>query len=246
MGGRGLRAQPWMRSLSCSSRIVTSQRSDRCTLVCSLLHCTLLCNHWIVQNESARARSTNATRNRILDVALEVLGQNLDAGMVDIASAADVVRRTVYGHFPTRTDLIRSLTQRAVNEVAAVLTEANDSEGAAEAVWVDFIAGIWPLTRRYRVLLALRRGEYGEEIHALLGPVDQILADLVQRGQESEVFGRHLPADILSQIAYATVFAIADNDLSNRNVGARAATITSLLILGVPEARARALVDAQP
>jgi len=187
----------------------------------------------------------NNTRNRILDVALEVLGQNLDAGMVDIASAAGVVRRTVYGHFSTRTDLIRSLTQRAVNEVAAVLTEANDSEGAAEAVWVDFIAGLWPLTRRYRVLLALRRGEYGEEIHALLGPVDQILADLVQRGQESEVFGRHLPADILSQLAYAAVFAIADNDLSNRNVGARAATITSLLILGVPEPRAKALVGGQ-
>jgi len=199
----------------------------------------------MVQTESARARSMNDTRNRILDVALEVLGQNPDAGMGDIASAAGVVRRTVYGHFPTRTDLIRSLTQQAVNEVAAVLTEANASDGAAEAVWVDFIAGLWPLTHRYRVLLALRRGEYGEEIHSLLVPVDQILAELVQRGQESEVFGRHLPADILSQIAYAAVFAIADNDLSNRNVGARAATITSLLILGVPEPRAKALVGGQ-
>ena len=188
----------------------------------------------------------NDTRNRILDVALEVLGQNPDTGMGDIASAAGVVRRTVYGHFPTRADLVRTLTQQAVNEIAAVLTEVNASKRSAEAVWVDFIAGLWPLTHRYRVLLALRRGEYGEEIHALLGPVDQILADLVQRGQESEVFGRHLPADILSQIAYAAVFAIADNDLSNRNVGAGAATITSLLILGVPEARARALVDAQP
>jgi AcrR family transcriptional regulator len=204
-----------------------------------------VCNDVSVQIESARARSTNDTRNRILDVALEVLGQNPDAGMGDIASAAGVVRRTVYGHFPSRTDLIRSLTQQAVNEVAAVLAEANASDGAAEAVWVDFIAGLWPLTHRYRVLLALRRGEYGEEIHSLLGPVDQILADLVQRGQEREVFGRHLPADILSQIAYAAVFAIADNDLSNRNVGARAATITSLLILGVPEPRAKALVGGQ-
>jgi AcrR family transcriptional regulator len=199
----------------------------------------------MVRIESARARSMNDTRNRILDVALEVLGQNPDAGMGDIATAAGVVRRTVYGHFPTRADLIRSLTQQAVNEVTAVLTEVNASEGAAEAVWVDFIAGLWPLTHRYRVLLALRRGEYGEEIHALLGPVDQILGDLVQRGQESEVFGRHLPADILSQLAYAAVFAIADNDLSNRNVGARAATITSLLILGVPEPRAKALVGGQ-
>src|SRR5471032_62944 len=121
-----------------------------------------------MQIESGRARSLSDTRNRILDVALEVLGQNPDAGMGDIASAAGVVRRTVYGHFPTRTDLIRSLTQQAVNEVAAVLTEANASEGAAEAVWVDFIAGLWPLTHRYRVLLALRRGEFGEEIHAKL------------------------------------------------------------------------------
>ncbi len=195
--------------------------------------------------ESTRARSTNDTRNRILDVALEVLGQNPDAGMGDIASAAGVVRRTVYGHFPTRADLVRTLTQRAVNEIEAVLTEVDASEGAAEKVWVDFIGGLWPLTHRYRVLLALRRGEYGEDIHALLEPVDQMLSDLVQRGQASGVFGRHLPADILSQIAYSAVFAVADDDLSNRNVGARAATITSLLILGVPTARAEALVAGQ-
>ena len=195
----------------------------------------------MVQIESARTRSMNDTRSRILDVALEVLGQNPDAGMGDIASAAGVVRRTVYGHFPTRTDLVRNLTKRAVSEVAAVLTEVNASDRAAEAVWVDFVARLWPLAHRYRVLLALRRGEYGEEIHALLGPVDKTLADLVQRGQDSQAFGRHLPPDILSQIAYAAVFSIADNDLSNGTLGVRAATITSLLVLGVPKARATAL-----
>ena len=188
----------------------------------------------------------NDTRNRILDVALEVLGQNPDASMGEIASAAGVVRRTVYGHFPTRADLVRTLAQQAVNEVAAVLTEVSAPERAAEAVWVDFIARVWPLARRYRVLLALRRGEYGEEIHALLGPVDKTLADLVQRGQDREVFGRHLPAGILSQVAFAAVFAIADNGLSHGTPGARAATMTSLLMLGVPEARANALVAGQP
>jgi AcrR family transcriptional regulator len=188
----------------------------------------------------------NDTRNRILDVALEVLGQNPEAGMGDIASAAGVVRRTVYGHFPTRSDLVRTLTQRAVNEMTAVLTEVNASDAAAGAAWVDFIARLWPLVRRYKVLLALRRGEYGEEIHALLGPVDKALADLVQRGQDSEVFGRHLPAGLLSQVAYAAVFSIADDDLSTGSSDARAATITSLLVLGVPEASALALVGGQP
>ena len=183
----------------------------------------------------------NETRNRILDVAREVLGQNPDAGMGDIATAAGVVRRTVYGHFPTRTDLVRSLTQQAVNEIEAVLAEVDASDGAAETVWVDFIGRLWPLVHRYRVLLALRRGEYGEEIHALLRPVDRILADLVRRGQDTGVFGRHLPAELLSQLAFSAVFSIADNDLSNGALDARAATITSLLILGVPEPRAQAL-----
>ena len=159
-------------------------------------------------------RSMNETRDRILEVALDVLGENPDAGMGDIAAAAGVVRRTVYGHFPSRLDLIRTLTERAVTEVTAVLTEVNASGAEADAMWVEFIARVWPVAHRYRVLLALRRGEYGEAIHGLLGPVDELLADLVQRGQDSDVFAQHLPAAALSQLAYGVVFAIADSDRS--------------------------------
>ena len=195
--------------------------------------------------QSARARALNATRNRILDVALEVLGENPDAAMGDIAAAAGVVRRTVYGHFPSRTDLVRTLTQRAVSEIETLLTTVDDAERTADAAWVEFIAGLWPLAHRYRVLVALRRGEYGEEIHALLGPVDQVLGDIVRRGQESDVFGRHLSAELLSQIAYAAVFTIADHRRSDPAVGVRAATITSLLLLGVPQPRAEALADGR-
>jgi AcrR family transcriptional regulator len=183
----------------------------------------------------------NETRDRILNVALDVLGEDPDAGMGDIAAAAGVVRRTVYGHFPSRLDLIRALTERAVTEMAGVLTDVSASGAEADATWAEFIARLWPVAHRYRVLLALRRGEYGEAIHGLLGPVDELLAGLVQRGQDSGVFAQHLPAGILSQVAYGAVFAIADGDLPDGTPGARAATITSLLMLGVPEARAIAL-----
>jgi AcrR family transcriptional regulator len=200
-----------------------------------------MCNDDAVPTESSRVRSMNETRDRILDVALDVLGENPDAGMGDIASAAGVVRRTVYGHFPSRLDLIRTLTERAVAERRSVLTEVNATNAEADATWVEFIARVWPVANRYRVLLALRRGEYGEAIHSLLGPLDELLADLVKRGQDSDVFAQHLPAGILSQIAYGVVFAIADSD-SDLSNGVRAATITSLLLLGVPETRAIVLV----
>jgi AcrR family transcriptional regulator len=200
----------------------------------------------VVPAEPSRVRSMNETRDRILDVALDVLGEKPDAGMGDIASAAGVVRRTVYGHFPSRLDLVRTLTERAVTEMTAVLTEVSASDAEADATWAEFIARVWPVAHRYRVLLALRRGEYGEAIHSLLGPVDELLAGLVKRGQDSDVFARHLPAAILSQVAYGAVFAIADSDQSNGTLGARAATITSLLMLGVPETRAIALAGNRP
>jgi AcrR family transcriptional regulator len=196
-----------------------------------------------MQTESARARAMSDTRNRILDVALEVLGQNPDAGMSEVASAAGVVRRTVYGHFPARADLVRSLAQRAVDEITVVLADVDAAGAPADVVWIDFIDRLWPVTRRYRVLLALRRGEFGDEIHVILALVDTKLADLVQRGQDAQVFARHLPAGLLSQIALTTVFTIADNALSNRTLDMRAATMTSLLMLGVPAARANDILN---
>ncbi len=178
------------------------------------------------------------TRNRILDVAREVLGQDPDAGMGDVAAAAGVVRRTVYGHFPSRSDLVRTLAGQAVQEMAAVLEEVDRDEVPADAVWAGFVDRLWPLAHRYRVLLALRRGEYGDEIHDLLGSVDEILADVIRRGQDAGVFGRHLPAEALGRIGYAAVFAIADDRRSGPVFDVRAAAITSLLVLGVPASRA--------
>lgn len=204
-----------------------------------------MCNSGAMQNRSDRARSTEDTRTRILDVALDALGQNPDLGMGEIASSAGVVRRTVYGYFPTRGDLVRTLAQRAAEEVGSVLDEAIASHDSAERVWADFIARLWPVAHRYRVMLSLRRGEHGDEIHALLGPVDETLADLVRRGQDSRVFGEHLPAHVLSQVAFAAVFAIADRNRVGESLSASAAAMTSLLILGVPESRAQELSDIQ-
>src|SRR3981081_4868309 len=109
----------------------------------------------------------NETRDRILDVALAVLGENPDAGMGDFGSVAGVVRRTVYGHFPSRLDLVRTLTERAVTEMTAVLTEVNASDAEADATWVEFIARVWAGGPRYRVLLGVRPGADGEAMTAL-------------------------------------------------------------------------------
>lgn len=193
-----------------------------------------------MQNQSSGRRDT---RDRILDAAVEVLGTTPDAGMGEVASAAGVVRRTVYGYFPSRSDLVLALAHRAVDEIEAVLAEAAPVEKAADVAWADFVVRLWPLVHRYRVLVVLRRGEFGEDIHALLGQVEHALAGLVRRGQDAGVIGRHLPAGVLSQTAWSAVFTIADDDLSRTELDASAVTLTTLLLLGVPESRAKALAQ---
>lgn len=184
-------------------------------------------------------------RSHILDVALQVLASNPDAAMGDIALAAGVVRRTVYGHFPSRSDLVRSIVQLAVNEVQVALDGAIATGRTAPQVWADFISRLWLLAHRYRVLVVLRRSEYGREIHALLKPVDDRITELVRQGQAAGSFGRHLPADILGQIAFAVIFNIFDHGSTDGSRSAREATITSLLTLGVPATTAAEFADSQ-
>jgi AcrR family transcriptional regulator len=195
--------------------------------------------------ESARQRSMSEARSRILDVALQVLASNPDAGMGDIALAAGVVRRTVYGHFASRIDLIRSLVQLAVTEVQELLDSANAPGRTAPQVWADFISRVWPLAHRYRVLVVLRRTEYGREIHALMKPVDDSITELVRQGQAAGSFGGHLPADVLGHIAFAAVFDIFDSGSTGGSLSAREATVTSLLTLGVPATTASELADSR-
>ncbi|OZB89243.1 MAG: TetR family transcriptional regulator [Microbacterium sp. 14-71-5] len=194
-----------------------------------------------MQNESSGPRRD--TRDRLLDAAVEVLGRSPDAGMGEVASAAGVVRRTVYGYFPSRSDLVLALARRAVSEIEAVLAEEAPADKAADQAWAEFVARLWPLAHRYRVLVALRRGELGVDIHALLGEVERALAELVGRGQDAGVFGRHLPAGILSQAAWSAVFTIADDAASPTEVDAASVTVATLLLLGVPESRAKALAQ---
>lgn len=94
-------------------------------------------------------------RRRILDVALAELLRDPDASMDQIARAAGVVRRTVYGHFPSREALISTLVDDAVEALAAA--HAAGREGVAdpaEAV-ARSVLSVWEIADRYRLLVAL-------------------------------------------------------------------------------------------
>ena len=89
------------------------------------------------------ARQARDNHARILAAAREELGRDPDASLDEIARAARVVRRTVYGHFPNRRALIAALAA----EATAILergqhngTFATDLPGPVLALALDSLA----------------------------------------------------------------------------------------------------------
>ena len=188
----------------------------------------------------------DANRRRILDVALAELLRDPDASMDQIARAAGVVRRTVYGHFPSREALISTLIDEAVQTLvdadAAVRTGVDDP---AEALARSVLA-LWETADRYRLLIALaQRTVTVQGIRDRLAPVRAAKIRVLRQGLDEGVFTSPLPAPALAYVHEQTLFAVMEavNDglLPPQEAG-RSAAVTILAAAGVPAPAATALV----
>ncbi len=188
----------------------------------------------------------DANRRRILDVALAELLRDPDASMDQIARAAGVVRRTVYGHFPSREALISMLVDEAVEALSAAHAAGReDVRDPAEAVARSVLA-VWAIADRYRLLVALaQRTVTMQGIRERLAPVRQESIGLLQRGLDEDVFSSPLPAPALAyvheQMLFAVMEAVNDGLLAAREAG-RCAAVTVLTAAGVPASKATELV----
>ncbi|WP_405829862.1 TetR/AcrR family transcriptional regulator [Streptomyces sp. NBC_01176] len=192
------------------------------------------------------ASRADANRRRILDVALAELLRDPDASMDQIARAAGVVRRTVYGHFPSREVLVSTLTDGAVEAVAAAHAAGREGvEDPAESLIRSTLA-VWEIADRYRLLVALaQRSVTVQGIRERLTPVRESCAEVLRRGLEQGVFESPLPAPALAyvheQMLFALMEAVNDGLLAAEEAGP-SAVVTMLTTAGVPAARAAALV----
>ncbi|GAA3977787.1 MULTISPECIES: TetR/AcrR family transcriptional regulator [Streptomyces] len=191
-------------------------------------------------------RRADANRRRILDVALAELLRDPDASMDQIARAAGVVRRTVYGHFPSREALVGTLVDQAVESVAAAHAAGREGvEDPAEAVARSVLA-VWEVADRYRILVALaQRSVTMQGIRDRLTPVRGAGVELLRRGLEEGVFHSPLPAPALAYVHEQTIIALMEavNDgLLTAEEAGRSAAVTVLTAAGVPASRATELV----
>lgn len=159
----------------------------------------------------APAQRADAQRNvtRILDAAAMCLSRDPDAGVGDIAKEAGLGRVTVYGHFPSRTDLVDAVVSRAIAEGDAVLRSI-DLGGDARDALTRLIDASWLLIAQIGSLTAAAERALPEE--RLLGlhadPAARVHA-LVERGRTEGVFRTDLATSWLVTTLHRLVHGAA-------------------------------------
>ncbi|MGW1671745.1 TetR/AcrR family transcriptional regulator [Streptomyces sp. NPDC002324] len=190
-------------------------------------------------------RNSRSNRARILATAREELGRDPDITLEELARAAGVVRRTLFGHFPGRAALLEALAEEAAETLRTTVAAGPDPTEPAERALAQFVFSLWPVGDRYRMLLALARRDLGSErVAEVLAPARAAAATILERGQRDGVFHSHLPPAVQSAGLEAMHVALLEavNTGALEDDGRLIATAT-LIAAGVPEKRASAVVE---
>ena len=192
--------------------------------------------------QRSHARSNRA---RILATARQELAANPDASLEEIAHAAGVARRTLYGHFPNRQALISALAQEATAWIEEVYTEARRTGDDPVTAMARMTTAVWAVGDRYRMLISLARRDLGQEgVRAALAPARAEMMSIIERGQLEGCIADQLPAPVLAEALEALTIGLieAQNSSDWSDPRGAASAVTVLLAAGVPASTAQETV----
>ncbi|MGN6302207.1 MAG: TetR/AcrR family transcriptional regulator [Angustibacter sp.] len=194
----------------------------------------------------SRRADAVANRRAVLDAALDVLSAAPDASLGDVASRAGVSRRTVYGHFSSREELLAELAREvgaaASERLAAVPSSDDPLEGLAA-----FVHATSALVASHHRLADLSRAPgVREQVSVATQAVRTRLRELVVAAQprlDLRGAGPDAVVRLVRAMQWGLFDAVAQGEIAEEQA-AVVATRSVLRALGVPAADVERLVAA--
>lgn len=163
--------------------------------------------------------------------------------MEDVASEAGVVRRTIYGHFPNRSELLKAIVRTETDDLGDVLDAKELEERPAEEALATVILRLWPAASRFWPVVSLGLKVLPQPADRSSFPFHKRFVDLLVRGQGEGVFADHLPLEALVLVAEGVSFALLEARSARRWAGDESdAAVAVLIALGVAQDRAEGAV----
>jgi AcrR family transcriptional regulator len=199
---------------------------------------------------STRAPRRDATQNRLalIDAARVVLNRDPDASLESIAAEAGLSRRSVYGHFRTREELVAELNDLGIARVTAALAPIGHSDARIALALVG--ARLWSEVENVRVTAQLAiRGPRRELVAAGLEPVRRSLLDTVRQGIDARQLRQDIAAVTLARLIEGAALSVLDEavraDISYEE-GHRLVMLVALSTAGLSWREAGELIAASP
>ncbi|TDN41744.1 TetR family transcriptional regulator [Curtobacterium flaccumfaciens] len=126
-------------------------------------------------DQPVRAPRRDATENRaaLIEAAKTVLQGDPDASLESIAAAAGLSRRAVYGHFPSRDDLVREVVTAGAARIAAAMPTTPDLGALPPAARLAAIAvTLWTEVSHVRSMARVAiRSPFSEPVAEVFAPL---------------------------------------------------------------------------
>lgn len=198
----------------------------------------------------ARAPRRDAAENReaLIAAAVRVLNADVDASLEAIAAEAGLSRRSVYGHFANRDELVREVLRLGAERMAASVVPIVHEDARIEIALYG--ATLWAQVQHASVTAEFAvRGPYTELVAKALEPARAKLRHTVRRGVRDGVLRRDIRPDALARLierAALDVLTEATHEGLDARAGHTLVMITALSVAGLGWREADALVEQTP
>jgi len=190
----------------------------------------------------------DATENRValLDAARVVLNRDPDASLETIATEAGLSRRSVYGHFANREELLRELIARGAGTVGSALQAIDHPDPVVRLALVA--AHFWSEVRDIRLMTVIAvRGPLKQYSDESLRPMRETVLATITAGVDAGSVRSDIPAPLLARLVEDNLIAVLDESNSHPlddAAGHRLAILTILGTLGFGWREAGEFIDA--
>jgi AcrR family transcriptional regulator len=196
----------------------------------------------------APRRDAAANREALMAAAVRLLHRDPAVPLEAIAAEAGLSRRSVYGHFATRDDLVREVTLRGAARIGAAAMPAPSDDPVVQLA--ELGARLWAEVEHVRVLAQLTvRGPLMRDVGTALAPLRAFLLETVRRGVAEGRMRDDVRDDTLAHLVEGSALAVLDEaavrDL-DRDEGHRLVMLAVLGMVGLGWREAGELIRSTP
>ena len=205
-----------------------------------------------ITSQRAPRRDAAVNRESLLAAARVVFNHDPNASLETVAAEAGLSRRSVYGHFANRDDLLLELVTAGARRVASALESVTHPDPLTRLALIA--SNLWREVESVRVMAVVAvRGPLAHHIAGTLGVIRSTVLTAIIEGQADGSMRSDLRAERLARLVEGTALVVLEESTEHppsarvsAHDGNRLAMLMTLAVVGLGWHDAGAFIDGTP